>query len=564
MNLSGGVIQQGSPAITNAMTTDLGLYSLNSLMHMRFVTNNAPFRFFSDGGATPQGGKELVSIEPDGTLRLNENDIKFRSGFPDGNHGIGWYGQDINIPIPISRPFANEYPNGPVLYGYDGGALGMKDNGNSIEKIVLRWDAAGNVGIGTTAPTEKLEVIGNIKATGKMQASAYASSSPLIFEAPIGTERARIDDVTGRFGIGTNNPVQMLDVNGKMNLSGGVIQKGGAPITSTGDLGLYSLDPATYMRFVTNGQPIRFYSDGNPISNNALVSIESNGNVGIGTTSPTEKLHIQNGSIYIDGEGQGLIVNEGGHKRVGLMKYPGHEAGIWRAAGQDFEIGRLDVSALPGTPTTFTTDMYVAGDGNVGIGTNNPQSKLDILNGSINIIGDPNQNAFWTSASWIPILKAPLGSVWRTTTPMMIGSQSYYLGFGMTSPGWYWSAASRDDYQGGPWYVMSLLGSGAAPTGWVLTVDGQVVTRVLDVAPDYVFEKEYDLMPLSELEKYKDKYKHLPEVPSGKELNKNGVSVGEMSITLLKKVEELTLYMIELEKKNNAMAEEIEKLKKGK
>ena len=49
---------------------------------------------------------------------------------------------------------------------------------------------------------------------------------------------------------------------------------------------------------------------------------------------------------------------------------------------------------------------------------------------------------------------------------------------------------------------------------------------------------------------------------NGGEIGKNGISVGEMSMQLLKKVEELTLYMIELEKKNNEMAIEIEKLKK--
>jgi hypothetical protein len=81
--------------------------------------------------------------------------------------------------------------------------------------------------------------------------------------------------------------------------------------------------------------------------------------VGIGTTNPTEKLHIRDGSIYVEGEGQGIIVNEGGHKRVGLMKYYGREAGIWRVINQDFEIGRLNVPSLPGIPTIFTIDLYI-------------------------------------------------------------------------------------------------------------------------------------------------------------------------------------------------------------
>jgi len=106
----------------------------------------------------------------------------------------------------------------------------------------------------------------------------------------------------------------------------------------------------------------------------------NSGKVGIGTESPTEKLHIKNGSIYVEGEGQGVIVNEGGHKRVGLMKYSGHEAGIWRTSGQDFEIGRVNVNYLPGNPlpTVFNTDIYISGIGNVGIGTTNPGAQLDV------------------------------------------------------------------------------------------------------------------------------------------------------------------------------------------
>jgi len=166
INVGQGVIQQGGTQIPN--TKDLGLYSLDGL-HMRFVTNNAPFRFFSDGQATPEGGTELFSIEPDGTLRTNEHDIKFRSGFPDGNHGIGWYGEDLINSPNITKLFASTNVNGPVVYGYDGGALGMKDRGNGIEKIVLRWDGTGKVYIATDpsqviGASYELNVCGTIRA----------------------------------------------------------------------------------------------------------------------------------------------------------------------------------------------------------------------------------------------------------------------------------------------------------------------------------------------------------------------------------------------------------------
>ena len=67
---------------------------------------------------------------------------------------------------------------------------------------------------------------------------------------------------------------------------------------------------------------------------------------------------------------------------------------------------------------------------------------------------------------------------------------------------------------------------------------------------DKVFEKEYKLMPLSELEKFLQKEKHLPLIPSSAEVKENkGITLGEMSTLQLQKIEELTLYVIELNKK---------------
>ncbi len=79
--------------------------------------------------------------------------------------------------------------------------------------------------------------------------------------------------------------------------------------------------------------------------------------------------------------------------------------------------------------------------------------------------------------------------------------------------------------------------------------------------PDYVFEPDYNLPKLSDVEKYIHTYKHLPEVPSAKEVEKEGMSLNEMNIILLKKVEELTLYTIEQEKRIQMLEAENTKLK---
>jgi hypothetical protein len=76
--------------------------------------------------------------------------------------------------------------------------------------------------------------------------------------------------------------------------------------------------------------------------------------------------------------------------------------------------------------------------------------------------------------------------------------------------------------------------------------------------PDYVFQRGYRLRPLSEVEQYINQYHHLPEVPSAEEVEKNGVDVGDSQATLLKKIEELTLYVIEQNKKVEAQNRKLE------
>lgn len=70
---------------------------------------------------------------------------------------------------------------------------------------------------------------------------------------------------------------------------------------------------------------------------------------------------------------------------------------------------------------------------------------------------------------------------------------------------------------------------------------------------DYVFEKEYKLMSVEDLKKYILQNKHLPEVPTAQEVYKNGIELKEMSALLLKKIEELTLYIIEQDKRINEL-----------
>lgn len=111
------------------------------------------------------------------------------------------------------------------------------------------------------------------------------------------------------------------------------------------------------------------------------------------------------------------------------------------------------------------------------------------------------------------------------------------------------------------------VGIGTPSPDEKLTVKGKIHTQEVKVdllgslVPDYVFENEYKLKTLEEVEKYIKENKHLPEIPSAKEIEKNGLMLAEMNMALLKKMEELTLYIIEMKKENEEMKKDIAKLK---
>lgn len=104
-------------------------------------------------------------------------------------------------------------------------------------------------------------------------------------------------------------------------------------------------------------------------------------------------------------------------------------------------------------------------------------------------------------------------------------------------------------------------GVGTVGIGYKLAVKGKVICEELKVKysgtwPDHVFGQDYKLRDLNEVEKFITENKHLPDVPSEVEVQENGIEAGQMDATLLKKIEELTLYMIEMNK-------EIQGLKKS-
>ena len=110
------------------------------------------------------------------------------------------------------------------------------------------------------------------------------------------------------------------------------------------------------------------------------------------------------------------------------------------------------------------------------------------------------------------------------------------------------------------------IGIGTTTPSSRLTVKGKIHAEEVKVdlnvpGPDYVFDDDYELSSLEEVEKYIRENKHLLEIPSAADMEKTGIYLSKMNMQLLKKVEELTLHMIDLHKEMKRLNKENELLK---
>lgn len=126
-------------------------------------------------------------------------------------------------------------------------------------------------------------------------------------------------------------------------------------------------------------------------------------------------------------------------------------------------------------------------------------------------------------------------------------------------------------YKTGKGNLMTIDGNGKVGIGTEntgnhkLAVEGSIGAREIKVETngwsDFVFKKDYDLPTLQQVEKHIEEKGHLKDIPSAKEVAENGIFLGEMDSKLLQKIEELTLYTIQQEKKIDKQADEIAELK---
>lgn len=201
---------------------------------------------------------------------------------------------------------------------------------------------------------------------------------------------------------------------------------------------------------------------------------------------------------------------------------------------------------------TSGSHMVICPNGNISIGTTVQKAAKLYVAGKTDIVGNFNGDMH-SIVNHYANLPSSTDLIWGTYT----GSQPNNPRLMSLTSGNNFRFAVRNNGQVG-------INCDPGSSNYMLTVNGKIkaekIVVVNEAAPDYVFERDYNLLSINEVEKFISENSHLPDVPSAQDMINNGCDLVEMNNILLKKVEELTLYIIELKKENESIKEIISKL----
>lgn len=344
-----------------------------------------------------------------------------------------------------------------------------------------------------------------------------------------------------KVGIGITTPTEMLHVYG------GAFKVGNSSSAADRALNMIKIGDGNYIQ-------IGEWEADDLLSFKANRYNFTNGKVGIGTTLPQQALHVVNGNILISKTSTNTTSSSEMNKNTypmdtnyssnpPIMRAPGSTNGSilfgsnispnspYGSWGIEYDDG----NSMPGLnfwrPWGDNFILYLANNGNVGIGTHNPQYKLDVTGeiGAKNISVNNTASVDWSYANRIKVNRELTKALTVTNTS-----------------------------NGGESDVFVVYGNGVVNAKKLYTEAITVTLNAMNIYwYDHVFDQDYKLRPLSEVEQFIKQHKHLPEIPSEKEVIENGIDIGDMQGKLLLKIEELTLYVIELEK-------QIKEIKEGK
>jgi hypothetical protein len=469
-------------------------------------------------------------------------------------------------------------------YAYSQNAPDPKGKNNAVSGLFPppfnQWNKFpnwGNAGIGTTSPSEKLEVIGNVKIsqiifTHALESSTYINSGTLNLSGN--------GIVNGNLGLGVPSPTERLDVLGNIKLSGNLSAQGLNIQTLNSNGGIFNTITVT-QNSIFNGlssfnENVSFAKDvvitgkleTGPFTASGLASFSEDvsfakdlsisGKLGIGVPSPSESLDI-NGNLKLTGSiNAAVLTAEQGTFNQGLN------------AGNTVVNGSLQVSGPLTSQSISLNDINASN--NASIGRDLTVTGVSQLNGGATITGNGSVSGDLVvsgtlNAANLSISQISTNGSANVSQDLTVLGQSQLGGnlnvtgdikagviegteFRMTGGGSPFSLENAIISQ-----TLSVGADRAVPSNYKLAVGGNIIATGIDIKipqkwPDYVFTDGYKLLTIEEVKIFIEKNGHLPNVLSAKEMQEQqNYNVAEMDRKLMEKVEELTLYIIQLQEK---------------
>ena len=491
-------------------------------------------------------------------------------------------------------------PHHGLVIGSGYGHLYLQHDLNHTNHVVAAVPSHNLFGIGTESPTEKLTVSGNILATGQVSAASFAGAG----DALTGVDATRLGGFTA--GLFTRQIV----LNGVTNsASDGVL-----------DLGTLSDEQGTLTEVLRGAGSSERLSISNGLGPIVTLNLDVSG---LATGIP---VYIEGDPAFTASVAWTISAAQtdrwetafawGDHATNGYLTSFSESDPQWAAASNAYYT-KLQSDALfsTGTPVYAESDPVWGGASNLYY----QRTEADALFATglpVYVESDP---VFTASVAWT--ISAAQTDRWETAFGWGDHATNGYLtSFSESDP--QWSTASNAYYTklaadarfatGTPVYVeadgLALLTNGtramagnlnmggrsitnvgagglrvggtqlvvlangnigigtANPTN-TLAVNGSIKAREVIVTvnnwPDYVFDPAYRLRSLDETATFIERNGHLPDLPSARQVEQEGVPLGELGVALLRKVEELTLHQLELKRENDRLRAELERLSAG-